>query len=76
MAYILSQDRVSADLVLTRLHAALDAIALHPGIGTPTRTRSTRRFAIPKTGHTIEYRVSAEEIVIVRWIRDVRIRKP
>lgn len=43
-------------------------------LGTPMTTLNIRRFAIPKTGHTIEYRVRPGELYILRWYRQRRKR--
>jgi hypothetical protein len=47
-------------------------IAGQPGIGTPTKQKNLRRFPIPRTGHTIEYRVGRGAITITRWVRQTR----
>jgi plasmid stabilization system protein ParE len=72
MAHIHAQDTSTARLVVLRLQSALDLIAEQPAIGTPVTSRRTRRFPIPKTGHTIDYRVEQGEILILRWIRQRR----
>ena len=74
--HIAAQDPNASALVYKRLLGALDVIALQPAIGTPTRQEHIKRCPIPRTGHTIEYRLTASEIVITRWIRQVRLRKP
>jgi plasmid stabilization system protein ParE len=73
--YIAVQDPGASSLVYQRLLVALDVISLQPAIGTPTHQKNIRRFPIPKTGHTIEYRVTTSEIVITRWIRQARVKK-
>lgn len=73
--HIGAQDPSASALVYKRLLGALDAISLQPAIGTPTHRKNIKRFPIPRTGHTIEYRVTAGEIVITRWIRQARVRK-
>jgi plasmid stabilization system protein ParE len=74
LAHIGAQDHHASELVRRRLLAALAAIVLQPGIGTRTRRPGTRRFPIPKTGHVIEYQVSASTITISRWARQNRVR--
>lgn len=74
IAHINAQDMSAGDLVLQRLQSALDAIAAQPGIGTPTDRRGIRRFPIPKTGHTIDYRVHENAIMVTRWARQKRKR--
>lgn len=72
MAHIDAQDVSTGRLVLQRLHTALDLIATQPEIGTRINQRRTRRFAIPKTGHSIDYLVKFNEILVVRWARQRR----
>ncbi|NVD70267.1 type II toxin-antitoxin system RelE/ParE family toxin [Duganella sp. BJB1802] len=72
IAHIKAQDVSAGELVLQRLQNALDVIVAQPGIGTPTDRRDTRRFPIPKTGHTVDYRVHRGEIVVTRWARQRR----
>jgi plasmid stabilization system protein ParE len=56
------QDPHSAELVLRRVRRALALLLLHPGLGTPTHRADKRRFAIPNTGHAIEYRLVKDEL--------------
>ncbi|MQA20670.1 type II toxin-antitoxin system RelE/ParE family toxin [Rugamonas rivuli] len=72
IAHIHAEDASASQLVLRRLQNALDVIADQPGIGTLTDRRDTRRFPIPKTGHTIDYRVHQGEILVTRWARQRR----
>ena len=76
ITYIATQDRSAAELVALRTAQALDLIAAQPGIGTAVRLSKRRRFVIPKTGHVLEYLVQDNEIKIVRWVRQSRLRKP
>lgn len=75
MAHINAQDYSTGLLVLQRVSKVIDLLSTQPDIGTPTYLPALRRYPVPKTGHTIEYRVTANDIVIVRWVRNVRIRK-
>ena len=74
--HIAAQDTNASALVYKRLLGALEVISMQPAIGTPTHQKNIKRFPIPKTGHTIEYRLTPNEIVITRWIRQKRMRKP
>ena len=76
LSHIAAQDPNTSALVYKRLLGALDLISLQPAIGTPTHRKNIKRFPIPKTGHTIEYRLTPNEIVITRWVRQARVRKP
>ena len=70
--YIHQQDTMASALTDQRVHQALEAIAAQPGIGTSTQRHGKRKFAIPRTGHTIEYRASDREIIVTRWARQAR----
>jgi plasmid stabilization system protein ParE len=73
--YINSQDPRTSNLIAQRVQNALELIALQPAIGTPTRQTGIRRFAVPKTGHMLEYSLNKGDITIVRWMRQSRLRK-
>ncbi|WP_373888160.1 type II toxin-antitoxin system RelE/ParE family toxin [Massilia sp. Root351] len=67
-------DPRAADLVARRVRRLLALLEIQPMLGTPATTLNIRRFAIPKTGHTIEYRVRPGELHILRWYRQRRKR--
>jgi len=73
--HIASQDQRAALLVAQRVTRALSALTLQPELGTTVAGTSTRRFAIPRTGHLIDYQVKGGELLIVRWVRSTRQRK-
>jgi plasmid stabilization system protein ParE len=75
LAYIAEQDPVSSQQVKDRVERALKQIAAFPAIGTPGMRRGIRRFAIPNTGHVINYRVLPHSIRIHAWYR-ARRRAP
>ncbi|WP_082491746.1 type II toxin-antitoxin system RelE/ParE family toxin [Duganella sp. Leaf126] len=70
--YIAAQDAHAAARIIERVKAALAVIAAQPAIGTSLGAHGRRRFAIPRTGHLIEYRVMHHEIKIIRWARQRR----
>ena len=69
LIHIGSENRQSAYLVEERVDRALALILAHPGLGTPGPRRNERIFAIPNTGHVVQYRVLAGSIRITRWYR-------
>lgn len=73
--HIASQDQRAAVLVAQRVARALSALSLQPELGTTVAGTSTRRFAIPRTGHLIDYQFKKGELLIVRWMRSTRQRK-
>jgi hypothetical protein len=50
-------------------------ILVQPELGTTVAGTSIRRFAIPRTGHLIDYQVKSGKLLIVRWMRSTRQRK-
>ncbi|MRX09771.1 hypothetical protein GJ697_18195 [Pseudoduganella sp. FT25W] len=72
IGHVYAQDTNTARLIIQRLQKALDLIATQPAIGTPTKIAGLYRFPIPKTGHTIEYRIHQTSITIMRWARHTR----
>lgn len=66
---IAGEDRRAAGAVEERVDHALALIVRHPGLGTPLSSRNERRFAVPRTGHVIHYRVSASVVRVTRWYR-------
>lgn len=73
--HIASQDQRAAMLVAQRVARALNALTLQPELGTTVAGTSRRRFAIPRTGHLIDYQVRSGELLIVRWMRSTRQRE-
>ena len=69
LIHIASADRRSAYLVEERVDRALALILAHPGIGSPSPRRNERIFAIPNTGHIVDYRIHAGSIRVMRWYR-------
>ncbi|MBB3119145.1 plasmid stabilization system protein ParE [Massilia violacea] len=69
MIRIQDEDAGAAQLVMARVDRAIAALTAQPGIGTLTARPGVRRFAIPATGHAIEYRLVSGEIRILRWSR-------
>ncbi|MBA5689740.1 type II toxin-antitoxin system RelE/ParE family toxin [Rugamonas apoptosis] len=75
LEHIDTQDPGTALIIMQRVQSALDLIVLHPALGTPTTRPGIRWFAIPKTGHLIEYRAGKTGITVTRWARQARRRK-
>ena|SRR5438874_8741807 len=69
LAYIAAQDPLTAETFKARVDRALADIAAFPAIGTPAARKGERRFAVPNTGHVLNYRVLRETIRIQRWSR-------
>ena len=72
IARVRDQDVFTASMMAQRVERASAVLLLQPEIGTLTPRAGTRRFAIPRTGHTIEYRVVGNELRITSWARQTR----
>lgn len=71
---IAMQDHATLAAFERRVLHALAMLATQPGLGTPTADVKVRRFAIPHTGHTLEYRTEHGTLLVVRWYRQRRKR--
>lgn len=64
-----NEDAGTARLIIQRVDKSITLIAAQPSLGTFTAMTGVRRYAIPNTGHTINYRVAYGELRILRWYR-------
>jgi plasmid stabilization system protein ParE len=64
-----NEDAGAARLIIQRVDKSINLIAAHPNLGTFTAMTGVRRYAIPNTGHTINYRIAHGELRILRWYR-------
>ena len=71
---IAEQDELTVALFEQRVMRALIVLASQPDLGTPGTRAGTRSFAVPKTGHTLEYRVQGDILRVTRWYRQRRKR--
>lgn len=69
LATIADQDPATANSIRQRVTRALALIQSHPSLGTPTPRRGERRFAVPRTGHILVYRITRNSIRIQLWYR-------
>ncbi|CAN7721662.1 type II toxin-antitoxin system RelE/ParE family toxin [Pseudoduganella sp. LjRoot289] len=74
LQHIAEQDTETLALFEQRVMRALSLLAEQPGIGTPSTRQGKRTFAVPKTGHTVEYQAQDGTVVILRWYRQRRKR--
>jgi len=72
MARVDSQDPETAAKIFQRTQKALDILLAYPDLGTPVAGKGIRRFAIPNTGHSIEYQVTQGQLRITQWMRQTR----
>jgi plasmid stabilization system protein ParE len=64
-----NEDVGTARLIIQRVDKSITLITAQPSIGTFTAMTGVRRYAIPNTGHAINYRVVHGELRILRWFR-------
>lgn len=58
----------NASLVMQRVERAESILAGQPDIGTPGRRAGTREYPVPRTGHTVIYRMTSTRIQILRFL--------
>jgi len=75
LARIFEEDPATARVVQKRVADSISILAHQPGIGTFTAMPGVRRYPIPQTGHTIDYRVAHGELRIQRWYRQRQHRR-
>lgn len=64
-----NEDAGTTRLIIQRVDKSISLIAAQPSLGTFTAMTGVRRYAIPNTGHMINYRVAHGELRILRWYR-------
>lgn len=69
ISYIAQDDPITAQAVQTRAAQSLELLTAQPGMGTPGKLPGRRVYPIPRIGYTINYRVTADAIIIDRWYR-------
>lgn len=65
-SYIASDDPVAAGKVVERVLNSVGLLADHPAMGRPGRLPGTRELVVPGTRYLVPYRVSGDEIQILR----------
>ena len=66
------EDVGTAKLVLRRVDKSISLIAVQPILGAFTAMSGVRRYPIPQTGHTINYRVVHGVLMTLLWYRQRR----
>jgi plasmid stabilization system protein ParE len=67
--HIAEEDPFAATQFQARVAKSLELVQANPALGTPGNIRNRRVYAVPGTGHSFNYRVTADAVVIVRWYR-------
>jgi plasmid stabilization system protein ParE len=69
LTYIAQEDPQTAELVHKRVEKSLKLLCDSPEMGVPAPTAGVRTYAVPKTGHSFDYRVVRDQIRVQRWYR-------
>ena len=69
LTYIAKEDLPSAELVHQRVEKSLTLLSESPKMGVQAPTTGVRTYAVPKTGHSFDYRLVRDQIRIQRWYR-------
>ena len=70
--YIAAENLLNAALVQGRIENTLTHIARFPDIGHKGREPGTREFVVPKTSHTIVYRVTASWVIVGQFVHQAQ----
>jgi len=69
LTYIAKEDPLSAEMVLQRVNKSLTLLCDSPEMGVSAPTAGVRTYAVPKTGHSFDYRLVRDQIRVQRWYR-------
>lgn len=69
LAYIAKEDPLSAEKVHDRVAKSIALLCESPEMGVAAPTAGVRTYAVPKTGHSFDYRLVSDQIRIQRWYR-------
>ena len=69
LTYIAKEDSLNAELVRKRVERSLKLLCDSPEMGVPAPTAGVRTYAVPKTGHSFDYRLVRGHIRVQRWYR-------
>lgn len=69
LTYIATEDPLSAELVQQRVDKSLTLLCASPEMGASAPTVGVRTYAVPRTGHSFDYRLVRNQIRIQRWYR-------
>ena len=69
LTYIAKEDPLSAEIVHQRVEKSLTLLCNSPEMGVSAPTAGVRTYAVPKTGHSFDYRLVRGQIRVQRWYR-------
>ncbi|MBC7618109.1 MAG: hypothetical protein H7293_03815 [Candidatus Saccharibacteria bacterium] len=69
LTYIAKENSLSAEMVHQRVNKSLTLLCDSPEMSVSAPTAGVRTYAVPKTGHSFDYRLVRDQIRIQRWYR-------
>jgi plasmid stabilization system protein ParE len=69
LTYIAKEDPLTAETLRQRVNKSLTLLCDSPEMGVSAPTAGVRTYAVPKTGHSFDYRLVQGQIRIQRWYR-------
>ncbi len=69
LTHIAKEDPLSAEMVHRRVEKSLTLLRDSPEMGVAAPTAGVRTYAVPKTGHSFDYRLVSDQIRVQRWYR-------
>ena len=69
LTYIAKEDALAAELVHERVEKSLKLLCGSPETGVQAPTAGVRTYAVPKTGHSFDYRLVGAHIRVQRRYR-------
>jgi plasmid stabilization system protein ParE len=69
LTYIAKDDPLTAELVHARVDKSLQLLSESLNRGLPAPVAGVRTYAVPKTGHSFDYRLVGDQIRVQRWYR-------
>ena len=66
---IANENPLTAELVHKRVDQSLKLLCDSPDMGVQAPTAGVRTYAVPKTGHSFDYRLVRDQIRVQRWYR-------
>ena len=69
LTYIAKEDPLTAERVHERVDKSLKLLCDSPDISVQASTAGVRTYAVPKTGHSFDYRLVRDQIRVQRWSR-------
>lgn len=69
LAHIAKDDSLTAELVHKRVDKSLKLLCDSQDMGVQAPTAGVQTYAVPKTGHSFDYRLVRDQLRVQRWYR-------